>query len=682
MGQDTKHRGRRAERRALAVLSCVLALLATPGPSARALAPGATARSPRNASYEIDARLDVASRVVTGRETITWRNVTPYPTAELRLHLFYNAWRNDRSSYLRSARRGPRPPSLSQYGPNDWGACDVESVMLVAPAGGSGVALPTAFIQPDDGNPDDRTLMRVDLPAPVGPGDTVRVEVRWKLKVPRPFSRVGAIGDYFLVGHWFPKVGVFGPGSGWNAHQFIQTEFYADFGVYDVRLTVPRGWKVGATGNRVSTTAAGDAETHAFHADDVHDFAWTTSPRFEVVTDRFTMPGLPPVDIELLLLPDHAYLRDRYLSSTKAALEYYGKWFKPYAWDRITVVDPPSDSDTGGMEYPMFVTSESRWWLLPGNRLMEANTIHEVGHMWFQGAVANNEFEDPWLDEGTNTYAHRRILDLIYDKPIVEKRYFHDFIPVAFDDVPRVQPTHGADPWDGFRSPFVVDSLATPAWRNDERMYYLLPYMKASITFSTLERYLGWETWRRVLATYAERFWFAHPTPDDFIGVVNEVSGRDLTWFFDEVYRGTDMFDYAVDRVSSSPVRTARGYGDGSGAAWSPGGAAAGRDVDSIVDVRRWGGGVFPVEIRVTFDDGSVADEKWDGKARWTRFRYRRTAAVRTVEVDPRHVLVLDVNYSNNSWTSRPEASAAALKWSAKWTVWLQTVLEMAAFFS
>lgn len=681
MPHDREHREIGASRRVLAVLSCALALLSSPGPSARAVAPGTTAVSLRNNSYDIDARLDVATRILTGRETITWRNVTRYPTSELRLHLFYNAWRNDRSSFLRSARRGPRPISLSQYGPDDWGACDVESVKLVTESGAGAGTLPTSFVQPDDGNRDDRTLMRVELPAPVGPGETVRVEVRWRLKIPRPFSRVGVIGDYFLVGHWFPKVGVFGPDNAWNAHQFIQTEFFADFGVYDVRLTVPRAWKVGATGNRVSASANGGEETHTFRAEDVHDFAWTTSPRFEVVTDRFTSPGMPPVDIELLLLPDHAYLRDRYLSSTKAALEYYGKWFRPYAWDRITIVDPPSDSNTGGMEYPMFVTSESRWWLLPGNRLMEANTIHEVGHMWFQGAVANNEFEDPWLDEGLNTFAHRRLLDVIYAPAIVEKRYFHDLVPVAFDDVRRVQPTHGADPWDGLRSPFVVESMATPAFRNDERMYYLLPYMKASIMFATLERHLGWETWRTVLAAYTDRFWFAHPTPDDFIAVVNEVSGQDLTWFFDEVYRGTDLFDYAVDRVSSAPVRAPRGYGDEPNA-WSPGGTTTGSDLESVVDVRRWGGGIFPVEVRVTFDDGSVANERWDGKARWTRFRYRRPSAVRTVEVDPRHVLVLDVNYSNNSWTSRPEASTAALKWSAKWTVWLQTVLELTAFFS
>ena len=677
---------RAAVRLSLAFLSCAPALVAQAGAASQeAAAPIPGGRSPRNASYTIDARLDVPTRTVAGREVITWRNISAQPTSELRLHLYYNAWRNERSSFLRSARRGPRPLSLAEYGPDDWAYCEVESVRWIAgdARDAAAASLPTRFIQPDDGNPDDRTLLQVTLPGPVAPGESVRLEVAWKLKIPRPFTRVGVRGDYYLVGHWFPKVAVLGADGTWNAHQFIQTEFFADFGVYDVSLTVPAGWKLGATGSRLSTTRNPDqTETHRFHAEDVHDFAWTTSPRFHVFTDRFEHPGLPPVDIELLLMPDHLFLRDRYMASAKAALQHFGLWFRPYAWDRLTVVDPPSESNTGGMEYPMFVTAESRWLTLPTNRLAEANTLHEAAHMWFQGAVANNEFEDAWLDESLATYAHRRLVDTIYSPGILEKRYFHDFVPVAFHDVPRVQPTHGADIFEGFRSPLKIDSLATPAFRNDERAYYLLPYMKGSLMLVTLERHLGWDVWRRVMATFAERFWFRHPTPADFMAIVNEVSGKDLTWFFDEVYQGTELFDYAVDRVSSSAVREPRGYGDDAPPAWKAGGAASPTMFESIVDVRRWGGAVFPIEVRVTFDDGSVADERWDGRTRWTRFRYLKPSRVRTVEVDPRRVLVLDVNSSNNSWTSKPQSSAAAAKWTAKWMIWLQSVLEFAAFFS
>jgi hypothetical protein len=647
------------------------------------------ARSPRIASYQIRARLDVRSRILTGQELIVWTNATEHAVSELRVHLYYNAWRDERSSWIRAARRSTRPPNLSAYGPNDWGYCDVESVTQLGDDGSSttGVPLPVAFVQPDDGNADDRTVLRIQLAAPVAGGQQVRLDVRWRLKIPRPFERVGVIGPYYLVGQWFPKVGVLQPDGTWNCHQFVQTEFFSDFGVYDVELTVADGWKVGATGTRVSSTANADATTtHRFHAEDVHDFAWTTSPLFLVHTDRFESPTLPPVDIELLLMPDHARLKDRYLASAKAALERYGSWFRAYPWSRITIVDPPSDSDTGGMEYPMFVTGESRWLTLPSNRLAEANTLHEIGHAWWQGAVANNEFEDAWLDESLNTYAHKRVLDEIYPPKTYEKRYFHDFIPFAFPDLPWAQTTHGADIYDGFRSAFKLDALATPANRNDERAYFVLPYLKGALLLVTLERHLGWDVWRRVLSTYAERFWFRHPRPADFIAVVNEVGGRDLNWFFDEAYRGTALFDYAVDRVSSRRLAAPRGYEDidgSAGPAWRAGGAGLAPPIyESTVDLRRWGGAVFPVDVRVVFVDGSEQQEQWDGRAPWTRFAYQRSSPVQQVEVDPRHVLVLDVNYSNNSWTRTPASAPAAVKWTSKWMIWMQSILELTAFFA
>jgi hypothetical protein len=671
----------------LAVWSLAATPMDEPVPAQDASA--SSARSSRNASYQIQARLNVVERMLTGREIITWTNITEHSVAELRLHLYYNAWRNERSSWLRAASRSTRPPDLSEYGPNDWGYCEVQSVAQL-PDGDAltgPLQLPVAFVQPDDRNPDDRTVLRVQPAVPVAPGQRLRIEVRWRLKVPRPFARVGVLGQYYLVGQWFPKIGVLEPDGTWNCHQFIQTEFFSDFGVYEVDLTVADGWKVGATGTRISSTHNLDATTtHRFHAEDVHDFAWTTSPLFLVYADRFASPRLPPVDIELLLMPDHAALKDRYLASAKAALDRYGSWFRPYAWSRITIVDPPSGSETGGMEYPMFVTGESRWLTLPSNRLAEANTLHEVGHNWWQGVVANNEFEDAWLDESLNTYAHKRILDELYPAKTYEKRYFHDFIPFAFADVPWAQTTHGADMYDGFRSVFKLDALATPAYRSDERAYFVLPYAKGALMLVTLERYLGWDVWRRVLSAYAQRFSFRHPTPADFIAVVNEVGGQDLTWFFDEAYRGTELFDYAVDRVSSRQLGTARGYedaGGGTSPVWRTGGTAVPPSLyESTVDLRRWGGAVFPVDVRVNFVDGSQVQERWDGRARWFRFTYRARSPVQQVEVDPQHILVLDVNSSNNSWTRRPESSPAALKWSSKWVIWMQGILELSAFFS
>jgi hypothetical protein len=648
--------------------------------------------SPRNANYLIAATLDTDLRKLGGSATITWRNTTQHETSELRFHLYYNAWLNQRSSYMRAAAIGPAPPAVASLGPDDWAYQRVDQITLLGHSGLGSIdpslsKLAGSYIQPDDGNPDDRTVLQVALPHPVAPGEEVVLEIDWQLKLPRAIQRVGFEGEYFMVGQWFPQLGVFEPDGTWNCHQFIQTEFYSDFGVYDVTLTTPRGWVVGATGRLASEPVIdGETETRRYLAEDVQDFAFTTSPHFVVHHDRFEHPTLPPVDIELLLLPDHARLRDRYMEAAKVSLERFGTWFRPYPWDRLTVVDPPSGTNTGGMEYPMFVVAESRYISLPKNRLAEANTAHEIGHMWFYGAVANNQFEDAWLDEALTTWAHRRLLDEVYYPNRFEKRYFHGFIPFAFPQVQTAQPTHGADSFGTVHSRLKLEKIDTPSYQIDERTYYLVPYVKGSLMIVTLERYLGWQTWKQVLQTYTERFWFAHPGPADFFQVVEEVSGQNLTWFFDQVYRGSVLFDYAVDRVVSKPARTARGY-DGLEQppiepTWQAGGAAETDAVHSMVDIRRWGEGTFPLSVRVTFDDGSVETEQWDGRSLSKRFRYDRPSAVHTVEVDPDHVLVLDTNSSNNSWTSTPRARPAAQKWTAKWLVWLQGVMELAAGLS
>ena len=235
------------------------------------------------------------------------------------------------------------------------------------------------------------------------------------------------------------------------------------------------------------------------------------------------------------------------------------------------------------------------------------------------------------------------------------------------------------------RSALKLDSLATHTYRSDERTSFLLPYTKGSLMLVTLERHLGFETMRRILATLTDRFWFRHPRPADFVAIANEVSGQDLRWYFDQVLAGTHLFDYAVDRVVSQPRRSPTGYGTEPGSTTVRAGAVlTGADAgfDSVVDIRRWEEGTFPVEVRVTFADGSVAREQWNGQDRRVRFTYTTTSRIRTVEVDPERVLVLDVNSTNNSWTSSPGAETGARKWTAKWMIWVQQVFESAAFFA
>src|SRR5690606_33101693 len=152
----------------------------------------------------------------------------------------------------------------------------------------------------------------------------------------------------------------FGP-EGWNTRQFFaNTEFFADFGRYDVRLTVPRGWTVGATGQEVSRADTDGGTIHTYAQDRVHDFAWTTSPAFVESVRVFQHDTLPDVRMRLLLQPEHAGQEDRHFAATAAALARYGEWYGPYPYPQIAIVDPAWQSGSGGMEYPTLFTAGTR----------------------------------------------------------------------------------------------------------------------------------------------------------------------------------------------------------------------------------------------------------------------------------------------------------------------------------
>ncbi len=377
------------------------------------------APSPRNANYSIDVELDPASRTVTGRSVVSWRNISARPTSELQFHLYWNAWRNTDSTWMRERLRAGRGPggryddSPGQRPAGDWSHIDVTAVRLL-----DGGAAPLTdltpsgtFIAPDDGNGADRTVLSVPLPVAVGPGQSVTVELAWTARVPRTFARTGAVGNYFFIAQWFPKLGVL-EDAGWNTHQFhAGTEFFADYGVYDVRITVPRGWVVGATGReRERHDTPKGTTTHRYVQEDVHDFVWTTSPDYVVKTATFEHPTLPRTELRLLLQPEHVGQAERHFAATQAALKYYGEWFGPYPYGHLTIVDPAWQSSAGGMEYPTLFTAGTHW-LAPAHvEDPEDVTIHEAGHQFWYGLVGNNEFEHAWMDEGLNQFSTSRTL--------------------------------------------------------------------------------------------------------------------------------------------------------------------------------------------------------------------------------------------------------------------------------
>jgi aminopeptidase N len=609
--------------------------------------------SPHNASYQIDVRLDHAARTLTGRETIRWRNISSHQATELQFHLYWNAWRDLESTFMRERRLAPgfTPPR-----DDAWGSVEVKRIAM----GSIDLTAQQRFLAPDDGNEADRTVMAVPLPYALQPNEVVEVAVEWTAKIPRPFARTGYVDNYYFIAQWFPKVGVLEDG-GWNTHQFhAATEFYSDYGVYDVRITVPAGFVVGASGQEMERRMNGDGtETHRYAGNDIHDFAWTTSPDYLESLQMFEHPSLPPARMRLLLQPEHAGQESRHFDATAAALRYYGEFFGPYPYGHITVVDPAFQSGAGGMEYPTLFTAGARWLAARRVPVPERVTIHEAGHQWWYGMAASNEFEHAWMDEGLNTYSEARTMEAAAFPNYLGLRFFGGFVPWVIGDIQLVRATD-LNRLTGYRDNAEADSQDTPTYQYWPSTATFITYNKTALWLHMLEKRFGWPLFQKVMSTYFERWRFRHPQPADFFAVVNEVTGEDMTWFFDQVHRSSNVFDYGVQDFSS---------------------ARTGENHRTIVVARRLGEAIHPVDVVTTFRNGEKVTEHWDGGDRRTIYTYDRPEQAVSVQIDPDRLLLLDVNYTNNSAALEPRGGEASLKWSLKWLTWLQDVMLTYAFF-
>lgn len=611
--------------------------------------------SERIANYEIEARLNTADHTVTAHELLTWRNTSRENAPDLYFHLYLNAFLNNRSSFLREA--GDAAADWQEEKPNGWGYQEIKRLLV----NGQDRTAAIKYVHPDDDNLDDRTVIRVPLEQPIAPGAGARIEIDFLAKLPKVLARSGYAGPFYFVAQWYPKIGVY-DGGAWNCHQYHrESEFFADFGVYDVRLTVPRDSVVGATGVLREDHANGDGtRTVRYEAEDVHDFAWTVDPRFLEITDH-----VGRVNLRLLLQPDHADQAPRYVGAAKAAVRKYREWFGPYPYPALTMVDPgPGGLGAGGMEYPTLITLGTTWWMPDGLRLPEMVAVHEFGHQYWYGMVATNEFESAWLDEGINSYVESRIMDQTYGVP----GSCVDFHGIKIDGMTLNRLGYLAAPRH--------DPLTRFAWQFlDRRSYAGVTYSKTALILATLDRKLGDDRLQAALRTYFERWRFRHPTPSDFLKTMAEATGEDLSGYFDQTVDGTGVLDYAVTRVRAEKASELAGLSVPPTPAPEESVAPTKEQrYRSEVVVERLGEVRMPVDIKVVFADGSESSESWDGQDRWQRFEYMGTQRVEYAIVDPDDKLPLDLDQLNNS-RMRETGTRGIVRLAARWGFWFQNLL-------
>jgi hypothetical protein len=593
--------------------------------------------SPRVVAYHIDARLDAAKKTVDATETLTYRNLTGQPLTTFPFHLYLNAFQ-PQSTVTREIRRGDADFELK---PEERGSISIRKFEV---DGIGDLTSQLRFIHPDDDNSNDHTVAEIKLPAPIAPGATVTFRIAFRDHLPQVTMRTGYRRNFYLVAQWFPKVGVFWRGA-WNCHQFhANTEFFADFGTYDVNVTVPRNFITGSSGDEMSVVNNSDGtKTVSYHGEDIHDFAWTADPNYRVVEDHW-QGSAANIRIRLLMQPGHLNQSDRYMSALKGTLDRFDRWYGSYPYDRITVVDPAADvaEDAGGMEYPTFITAGTSWLMPRGIRLAEDVVEHEFGHQYWYGMVASNEFEEAWMDEGINTYTEFKIMNSLYG-PNSMLDYLGSTTSVADSQHRAYANTVRNDP------------ITRKAWQFlGGGSYGSLTYGKTGAALLSLEAIIGEPTLRRAIHTYFSRYRFTHPTGEDFFKTINEVSGQDLRWFWDQAFYGTEVLDYEILSARSEPV--------------DPDAKPADTIYRGDVVVHRKGDFIFPTDIEMRFDDGSRIREHWDGRDRWIRYSYQKKAKLISAEVDPDHRVALDVDFFNNSKLVQPNTGAKR-KISTYWMV-------------
>jgi Peptidase family M1 domain len=590
------------------------------------------------ASYELEAKLDTTSHKISGRETIHFVNHSSSTLNELWFHLYLNAFKNDKTLFLRS----PFGAGRSGDKAHEYGYVDVKRLTWVE-ADRQDLWPNRDRHSPND--PDDETDLRVPLPKPVEPGQALTLELEFDDQLPEIVERMGYLGSFHFLGQWFPKLARLEPSGQFSHFSFhAQSEFYADFGDYDVTLDVPEAYVVGATGVLDQQSHDKGRKRLHYHVENVHDFAWTAWDQFQTRTER-----IAGTTVSVLYPPHQEANAEAELDSVRFALPHFNELYGAYPYATLTLVHPPeAAANAGGMEYPTLITTGGPWYsTLGGGHFLDVVTTHELGHQWFYGLCASNEHASPFLDEGLNSYAEAEALEARYGSGSV---YDGFGLSVSSTAVNRaVSATRGGD------EPVAEGAADFASFRN----LGALVYSRTATIMTTLARVYGQERVAHALGAYTRQFRFLHPTPSDFLSVMEDELGTEAETALSRALFERGTVDYLVRELSNAPETTPAGVFDG------PSGREQKKPepphpptgYSSRAVVYRHGSLELPVEIELICEDGSREWQHWDGHGFTHNVDHVGPSRVASVIIDPEQRILLDDDFSNN-WVSIKGGSA------------------------
>ncbi len=629
-----------------------------------------TPLSVRTASYDIDLTLDVDKKQVKATQTLTFINPSDDTIWTMPFHMYYNAFKNNKSTFLTGTGRIDRSISKEAAENCEWGWVEV-----LKATDSEGNDLEMQYIQPEDSNPNDHTVLEIKLKRPVLPRATYVLEMDWHSQIPKIMARTGYQQEFYFMAQWYPKLGVYEPAGTrfakegqWNCHQYhTTTEYYGEFGVYNVSMTVPKKFKLAASGFEVNQKEKGGQITYTYLAEDVIDFTWTASPNFVEIKDKWK-----DVDIKLMMMPEHLHYKDRYLNPTKKTLEFLEKFVAKYPYPYLTVVSPPVHGlGAGAMEYATLFTAPTLSGFPMGIRTTETLVIHELVHQFFYQIISTNEQEEPWMDEGFTAYFEAKIMDEYYPKGIITWDYMN--IHVGSEEFRRGRFFNAEN--------IKVNPMSDAGWEFRHGSYAQIVYGKGATMLSTLENMVGTSVMKNIIQTYYERWKFKHPCRQDFIDIVNEIVpkrlgdkfGSNMDWFFEQAIYGTEICDYEVHDVLIKRVTEPWGFFEQTEDCEKPTDNSS-KLYESKIIFFRQGEFIVPQEIKVTFDNGEEILEYWDGKSRSYELKYVDTKQVTSVIIDPEYKIQLDKNLINNSFVVKPTSSGIS-RYFTSFVSWMESIM-------
>jgi hypothetical protein len=384
--------------------------------------------------------------------------------------------------------------------------------------------------------------------------------------------------------------------------------------------------------------------------------------------DRFEADGGPSVEVRVVVQPEQRGDAPRYLSAAVASLRTLTPWLGPFPYASLSVVDPPWHG-AANAAVDDIVIPRTPWWSTAASMAPELATARAVARRYFADVVDKRELPD-WFVDGLVEYLARRIVVPLFELTnlppgyaMFEARYFGGFVP-RFVRLRRPPETDGPA-LSAYRARPRVDANAPAS--ADSRVSLT---GKTMSILNTLERWLSPPVFTGAVAEFVRSSRGSQPMLADFARVVSDASGYDLSWLFDQTLEGQAVFDYSVADLAS--VRAASGK------------------FETTVVVARLGDGLFTgtstprvgsfesgrgMALLVNFADGAQAIDRWDGRDARKTFAYRSDAPAVSATIDPEHVLVLDLNLTNNGRTLAPQGGRAAIFWAARWMFWFEHAL-------